>query len=103
MEEFNHTIRIPKSLSHCEKNMVGNAVFRLFKNTDRINELKELSKEELFSKKKQIKVVFNKKFEDLLDYVCKEYNLSIQEAVTLGLILTKDDCLFFDNTKISNK
>ncbi len=98
-----HTVRIPTALSHCYKDMVGNAIYSLITSPNQIAELKELANDEEYSDKTKVNFELTSKFEEALTFVKDEYDLNVQQAFTCALLLKKDDSLYYEKKKTEKK
>ena len=91
----NIRIKIPKSLKHCRRDQIGLATFHLINQLDKIEKLKERAKEEKYQNTCQIRVHFSDRFNEALEFIKAEYNLSAKEVVTCALLLEEGNGMFF--------
>ena len=96
---YNHTVRIPKSLSHCRKDQICIAIYHLSNELFDINSLKKKAQENQYLDLCQIKITLEPKFEDLLQFICKEENLTVKDAITYSLILEEGNPMFYEAKK----
>ena len=98
-EVYSHTVRIPKVLSHCRKDQICVAIYHLSNELFYLKSIKQKATDEKYSDLCQIKVVLEPKFEDLLQFICKEEKLSVKDTIKYALILEEDNPMFFENRK----
>lgn len=96
---YNHTVRIPKTLSHCRKDQICLAIYHLSNELFDLEKIKLKSKEEQYSEICQIKVSLEPKFADLLQFICKEEDLTVKDVITYSLILKEGDPMFYEVKK----
>jgi hypothetical protein len=96
---YNHTVRIPKSLSHCRKDQICVAIYHFSNELFDIESIKQKAKEEKYAELCQIKISLEPKFEDLLQFVCKEEELTVKDVIIYSLILEEGNPMFYEAKK----
>ena len=94
-----HTVRIPKSLSHCRRDQICVAIYHLSNELFDIQSLKLKAEDEQYAELCQIKVTLESRFEDLLQFICNEENLSVKDVITYSLILEEGNIMFYKPKK----
>jgi hypothetical protein len=94
-KNYPHTVRIPKILSHCRKEQICIAIYHLNNELFDLENLRKKAEDQKYSELCQIKVVLEPKFEDLLQFICKEEGLTVKDVITYSLILEEGNPMFF--------
>ena len=94
-----HIVKIPKVLSHCRKDQICLVIYHLSKNLFDLELLKQKAKEDQYLDLCQIRVILDQKMEDVLQFICKEENLTVKEVIIYSLIAEENNPMFFEIKK----
>ncbi|MFT6219789.1 MAG: aspartyl aminopeptidase [Rickettsiales bacterium] len=95
-KNHSHTVRIPKILSHCRRDQICIAIYHLNNELFDLKNLREKAEDEKYSDLCQVKITLDPKFEDLLQFICKEEGLTVKDVITYSLILEENNPMFFN-------
>ena len=95
-KNHSHTVRIPRILSNCRKDQICITIYHLNNELYDLENLRRKAENSKYSEVCQIKVVLEPKFEDLLQFICKEEGLSVKDVITYALILEENNPMFFE-------
>ena len=92
-----HFVKIPKVLSHFRKDCPEIIVYH-FSNAivSHLDECIEELKKDTYQETYQVRMIFDRKFEQVLQGLCKIYNLSIREVINYSMVFCKDNPMHFD-------
>jgi hypothetical protein len=95
-EQNLHFVKIPKALSHYRKDSPETIVYH-FSNVipNQLDKCIEELKKDIYQDTYQARIVFNRKFEELLRSLCRIYNLSIREIINCSIVFCKDNPRYF--------
>lgn len=100
---YTHIVRIPRVFSKYPKEDYGGAIYRLFNEIGKLNQIKQASNQIEYQEQSKVRLKLEQKIQDVLEFLCKEESLTVQQVFSFALILDHQGLIADEIDSSSNK